>query len=227
MKVCDRSFVLLSRPFRNTSALVDLFTLSHGRIRVIVKGLRGKKSTLRGVLQPFVPLQVSWMGRSDLKTLTQAEALAPQYALKGQVLYCGLYLNELLMKLMPSWDEHSHVFQIYVETLQHLQAGEAVDIALRRFESALLTDLGYGIPLLIDGLSQDDVVAEGIYSFDSRLGVTRRKVAGNDTYSGESLLAIADDDYSVLETRRDAKRLFRQALAILLDGKEIVSRRLF
>jgi len=51
-------------------------------------------------LQPFRPLLISWNQKSDLGTLTAADQVASPPALQGQALYCGLYLNELLMRLL-------------------------------------------------------------------------------------------------------------------------------
>ena len=67
-------YILHSKPWRDSSLLVDLFTQNFGRKTVIVKGARQvKKGRARWVLQPFTPLLFSWVGRCDLKILTDVE----------------------------------------------------------------------------------------------------------------------------------------------------------
>src|SRR5690606_7112774 len=56
------AFVLHSRPYRESSALVDFLT-PQGRFRAVLRGARGKAGTLA---RPFVPLEVEFRGRGDL-----------------------------------------------------------------------------------------------------------------------------------------------------------------
>ena len=68
------AFILHHRPFRDSSQILDILTRDHGKIALVARGSRGAKSRLRGVLRPFLPLRISWVARSDLGTLTGAEA---------------------------------------------------------------------------------------------------------------------------------------------------------
>ena len=52
----QRAFVLHSRPWSETSLMLDVFTEESGRVRLVAKGARSKRSTLKGALQPFTPL---------------------------------------------------------------------------------------------------------------------------------------------------------------------------
>ena len=70
----QRGFVLHRRPYSETSLLVDLFTEETGRLTVIAKGARAKRSAWKSVLQPFTPLLLRWSGKGALKTLTKAES---------------------------------------------------------------------------------------------------------------------------------------------------------
>lgn len=64
----EPAYVIHRRPWRETSLLVDLFTLNHGRLSVVARGASGSKSALKAQLQPFQPLLLDWVGRGDLKT---------------------------------------------------------------------------------------------------------------------------------------------------------------
>ena len=63
------AFLLHKRPYRETSALVELLTLEHGRVRAVAQGVQRPGSRSRGRLQPFTPLHVTWVGEGELKRL--------------------------------------------------------------------------------------------------------------------------------------------------------------
>ena len=89
--VLQPAYVLHTRAFRDTSLLVDLFTLKYGRISCLARGAKSSKSKLRGLLLSFVPLLVSWSGKSDLVTLGKVEADNLAYNLSGTNLLSGFY----------------------------------------------------------------------------------------------------------------------------------------
>ena len=66
------AYLLHHRPFRDTSLLLDIFSRDHGRLALVARGARSQKSRLKPLLRPFMPLQLSWLLRSDLGTLTGA-----------------------------------------------------------------------------------------------------------------------------------------------------------
>ena len=74
MEGWQRAFVLHSRPWSETSLMLDVFTEESGRVRLVAKGARSKRSTLKGALQPFTPLLLRFGGRGEVKTLRSAEA---------------------------------------------------------------------------------------------------------------------------------------------------------
>ena len=136
------AYVLHSRPYRDTSLIVDFFTLEHGKVSAVVQGARRPNSKMRASVQPFVPVQIAWRGRNDLKTLTQAEPVAAMIFLKGNALLCGLYVNELLERLLQPFDGHPKLYVYYQYVLNELVAGHDIEGALRTFEHRLLDELG-------------------------------------------------------------------------------------
>ncbi len=218
------AYVLHSRPYRDTSLLVDFFTLEYGKVSAVVNGARRPNSRLRPVLQPFVPLHISWRGRQELKTLNQAEPVAAALFLKGNSLMCGLYVNELLERTLQPFDEHPRLYVFYQYVLNELLTGQDVEGALRTFEHHLLDELGYAQALA----DTDDA---GIYQWNAGSGfrmLTAAPVEGRmRCFYGRHLQAIARDDYSEDSTRRAAKRLMRLLLEQLLGDKPLRSRELF
>lgn len=224
------AYVLHSRPYRDTSLLVDVLTRDFGRIGLIARGQRQPRQKNRRPLQPFVPLLLSWQGRGELKTLTSAENRAAGVFLTGHYLYSGLYANELLMRLLPQGDAHPDIFSIYQHLLAQLAAGSELEAALRNFEFALLDQLGYGLEFAVEATTGEPVQPDQVYGYTAELGFVA--LAPNDPraaagFMGEDLLAMAAGDYSLPQTRRSAKRLSRQVLEIHLGGRPLKSRELF
>ena len=96
----EPGFILHTYPFKETSVVAEAFTCSHGRVALIARGARRPASALRGLMQPFTPLLLSWFGKSELKTLHAAEWQGGLIAPQGRALMCGFYLNELLLRLL-------------------------------------------------------------------------------------------------------------------------------
>src|SRR5688572_6160152 len=117
---------------------------------MVAKGAKRPHSPLRSVLMPFHAVMVDWSGRSDLKTLRNAEWRGAFRLLTGRALICGFYLNELLIKLLHRDDPHDALFDAYEQTLQALHrtsSGADHAAVLRCFEKRLLSELGYALIL--------------------------------------------------------------------------------
>ena len=120
----QRAFVLHGRPYSETSLMLDLFTEGEGRMRVLAKGARGRRSNLKGCLQPFTPLLVRWAGRGEVKTLRSAEPVSLALPLTGSMLYSGLYVNELLSRVLEHQTNYSALFFDYLHCLQALAGSD-------------------------------------------------------------------------------------------------------
>ncbi|TVP89962.1 MAG: DNA repair protein RecO [Pseudomonadaceae bacterium] len=218
------AYVLHSRPYRDTSALVDLLTLQEGRQRVVWRGARGgRKGSLSP--QPFQPLLLSLAGRGELKTLQQAERAGMLPALQGNALFSGMYLNELLTRLLLTDEPQPLIFASYQQTIQGLAEKQPLEPLLRRFEWLLLNELGYGFSLQRDASGQL-LKAELYYQWQAEHGLLP-VASGQPGIPGAALLAMAADDWQATETLRWGKRLMRQALAVHLGDKPLLSRKLF
>ncbi|WP_286237127.1 DNA repair protein RecO [Neptuniibacter halophilus] len=226
MSVTDQqaAYVLHSRPYRDTSLLVDFFTLEQGRVPAVVQGARRPNSKLRASVQSFVPVQISWRGRNELKTIIQAEPAAAMMFLKGNGLLCGLYVNELLQRLLQPFDAHPRLYVYYQYVLNELVSGEDIEGALRTFEHRLLDELGY-----LPELNQAE--PDGIYLLQPEEGFIPLSQPSQQQkaycFYGWQLSAIAADDYTEIQTRRAAKRLMRLMIDHVLGHKPLRSRELF
>lgn len=136
------AYVLHRRVYRETSLLLDVFTVQDGRFSLVAKGVHKAKSNRNASLQAFQPLLMSWSGRGGLKTLNKLETPSPCFRFTGANLYCGFYLNELLLNLMPEFESNYEVFLSYANTLECLANTNHPSSVLRRFELLLLEELG-------------------------------------------------------------------------------------
>lgn len=234
--VTTRAFILHSRPWRESSLIADVFSEQHGKVSLVAKGIRSsarKKKLSSALLQPFVPVEVSWVGRSDLKTLTAVEGSGGPLQLQGQSLFAGMYLNELLMRLLAEHIDYPEVFHHYGEVIGVLRSADRIEPPLRRFEMHLLESLGYGIPFVevnADGVHQGELQSMRCYRFipDSGfLSLQDVSAASEGVFRGEDLLRIAGNQLEDIGTATAAKQLMRQALAPLLGSKPLNSKWLF
>lgn len=143
------AYVLHTREYRNTSLVVEAITRDHGRVGLVARGIRGRQTARRALVQPFRPLRLAFSGRGELKNLGEVEPGGVGPTLHGDAQVCAWYLNELLLKLLPRDDPHEEVFALYAATLPAL-ADDGRERHLRLFEHRLLAALGYGLALDAD-----------------------------------------------------------------------------
>ncbi|MDS0808683.1 DNA repair protein RecO, partial [Burkholderia cenocepacia] len=222
------AFVLHSYPYRETSLIVDVLTRDHGRLALVAKGAKRPHSALRGVLQTFQPLLLSWSGKSEVRTLTGAEWVGGMLPLGGDGLLCGFYANELLVKFCAREDPQPPLFNHYVLTLTRLAHGEPAVQVLRSFERVLLRETGYAMALNRT-VARRAVEPERRYVFDPERGVRN---ADDDVPShwpvitGQTLLDMEQDDYHRAQTVAQSKTLMRFLLNTYLGGTPLATRQI-
>ena len=231
-----QAYVLHTRPYRETSLLVELFTRQHGRVSLVANGARGRKKSPPP--RQFVACLVSWVGRGPLFTLTSCE-LAPTMGLEGDRLACGFYVNELLMRMTQPLDVHDYLFEIYAGTLADLADGAPMSVALRKFEAALLQECGYLPDFTCNGETGQPLDPEALYELQLERGFVpaRRSYADrspeaggeqarDNAWPGTTLSAIYVGDFRSRHVREAARKIFREALRPHLGSKPLASREL-
>ncbi|CAH2796578.1 MAG: DNA recombination and repair protein RecO [uncultured Paraburkholderia sp.] len=222
------AFVLHSYPYRETSLIIDVLSRDHGRLTLVAKGAKRPHSALRGVLQTFQPLALSWSGKFEVRTLTGAEWVGGMLPLTGGALLCGFYVNELLVKFCAREDPHPQLFHHYVVTMTRLAHDELPVQVLRSFERVLLRETGYAMALNRT-VSHKAVQAEGCYVFDPERGV---REASDDLSAqwpvilGQTLLDMEQDDYHRTQTVAQSKTLMRFLLNTYLGGTPLATRQI-
>jgi len=226
------SYVLFSQPFQNTSVMVDFFTLEFGRVRAVAKGARREKSKYRSLLQPFHPLLINFSGRGEVKTVGNIESGHASFSLAGDRLFSGLYLNEVLCRLLQNFQEHQSLYRTYQDTLVALQGFGDIEVILRKFELNLLAELGYAINFWQDYLTREPIQKNKRYRFIPDAGFELDRSLGADghienLFEGVDLIALRQLSFNESSVVRAAKRLLRLALRVHLGDKPLQSRSLF
>ncbi len=238
MEIEQSVFVLHSRPYRETSVLVTFLSPDYGKFNGIVRGVRGGRKTATqksALLQPFQQLTVLWRERahkpSDLVSIQQVELNTLRFPLSGDTSICGLYINELLYRLLFAQVPVEPLYEHYQQALyQLLAAKNRSDQAwsLRQFEYHLLNELGQGL-VCDEDMHQQAIEANVLYHFYPESGAIRADMDGIGTgipIQGNCLLALAESNFC--ETCLGQwKQLFRAILNQYLGDKPILTRQLF
>ncbi len=223
----QRCFVLHRRPYSETSLILDVFSEEYGRLSIMAKGARSKRSTTKGALQAFTPLLLKWSGNGSMKTLRQAEPISLGLPLTGVNLYSAMYVNELIGRVLMPEVAAPGLFHDYLAVLTELAQSENPEPALRRFELALLAAMGYGVDFMHCAGTGEPVAPNMTYRYREQKGFIASIRRDNLTFLGNELIAISERRFTTKEQLQAAKRFTRIALKPYLGGKPLKSRELF
>jgi DNA repair protein RecO (recombination protein O) len=219
--VGERGVILHTRPYRESSLLVNVLTQQHGRIAAVAKGVRRRNKG--NELQPFNQVSINWSGRSSLVTLTAYEGITHPW-FKGDQMAAAFYVVELVTRLLGENEAVPRVFAATAWVLESLELGDpSVAVVLRSFEKLFLEELGYGVDFSCDADSGAAVNADSRYALVMERGFVAATESA-ETFLGADLLAIAQDDYRQASALRAAKLIFRRMLAVQLGSKPLASR---
>lgn len=218
-------FVLHRRPYRETSVIVDFFTLETGRVSAVVKGARKSHSAKKSLLEPLQPVTILLAGKAELKTLRQIESDGVLTRLTGQRLFCAMYVNELLNRVLPPYMAVDDMYRHYCHTLSEL-VHSPIEPTLRQFEFALLQELGLLPDMLQDANTLEPVEPHICYQYFPDSGVQVCMPSARNAIAGSAILSIVDQQWND-EAVRAAKYIARVTLAGVLGSKPLKSRELF
>lgn len=224
-KTWEEAYILHTRSFSDTSIIAEVFTRYHGRVSVLAKGAKNPKSKFFGYLIPFKFLRIITSGKSDLKTLNEVDTnQATLYEQSSHSVYSHLYINELIIKILPKDLPNIELFNLYHQFIQTFNSSEFQETSLREFELDLLDVLGFGINFDTDSKDnkkfEDDqkyhfVVEKGFYPTNDIDGFTSLEIKN---IQGRNLLAV---------DKVKLKSLTQTAIQACLDGKDLLSRDIF
>lgn len=234
--VLQPAFILHSRPFRETSAIVNLLTQDFGHVVGVLKGAKSKSTTSKNKchLQMFRALCISWTSsHHDLVTLYQPEGQGVFYNLTGKSLLCGFYLNELCYRLLPAQDACPDIYHAYQVVLDKLQQSRSLETDLRYFEWQFLKALGYAVDGYRTWDTQQPIESKKIYILEHCRGFREysdtffRYDKGHELFHGDTLLNLVTYQLHTSRQKQEAKHLMRLLLQFRLGDKPLKSRCLF
>lgn len=222
-RVTDQpAYILHRRDWQNSSLILDLFTLDHGCISVLVRG--GKQSKAVALYQPFIHLLISWSGRGELKTLVSTDGKSA--AVEEKQYLPLLYVNELLRVFLPWQDANPEIFNLYRELLNNLDShfGEA---QLREFERSLMNLLGYLPDTSLNAESGELITDNEFYQFIASRGFVPCGEKDQNAIAGQSILAWNQKQYENRQVLQLAKTIMRCIIDYNLHGKRLKSRDIY
>jgi len=225
----EPSYILHGRAYRESSLLLEALSKSHGRVGLVARGARGARSKWKNMLQPFRPLLLGWNQKGELGTLTGADQIASPPAMTGEPLFCGLYVNELLMRFMQRSDPHPDLFDQYSRLVTKLAAGDSPQPLLRQFELELLQAAGFGLQLDHEQGSGQEILPGAWYLYVPESGPLRRDPTPAEVdglVSGEALLALKSGEIAARH-QKELKTLMRKMIRFYLGDKPLKSQSLF
>ena len=220
----DECFLLHQRPHGETSLIVDVFTKKNGKMSIIAKGAKKPKSKFFGYLTPFTKLKITYTGRSELKTLTNIDRdFSESTNSLSKTSYSLLYINELLIRLLPKDAVHEDLFLLYESFLLKIHAGKNIELTLRSFELDMLEMLGYGLDFENEIDKNQSIDINKNYSFIPERGFRESK---NSNFSGKDIINIRMRNLSEV-SKKHLKHITQESIHFCLDGKNLSSREIF
>lgn len=223
------AYVLHARAYRETSVLVDLLLPELGRVAAIARGARRKGQSVPSVFQPYL---IQLAGQGELLALAALEPTSQALTLQGGALFSGLYVNELLVRLLPKALPQPELFIAYAGTLGALSElthpdAQAIAPLLRSFERQLLESMGQWASNRVEADTNEPLRAGQYYQYYPEHGWLAARAGQRGACLAEDIIAVDDDDLSTPTRLRLAKLLYRSAIEPLLGNKPLKSRDLF
>ena len=180
-------------------------------------------------MQPFMLLNASWSGRSQLKTLRNIEAFQDHKSLiDSDHFLSALYMNELILNFLSNSDPYPDLFEIYYEVLTQFKSSDQHEPMLRMFEIKLLEEIGYAINFQTEVLNAKKIESDEFYRYEPEQGFHLLPEDSHiNKYSGKQINRIQEMDFSDPETLLAAKKITRETIQFHLGGRELMTKKMY
>lgn len=219
----QKAYCIHSRSFRESSQIVEMLTPDHGLISCVMRGAKKKNSSVDLV---FTPLIISWSGKGELFTLTNMETAGVKHINSPSIYILGMYLNELILRLVPKSSPSKEVFDLYQKIISILEGTDNQEKLLRLFEIELLSLTGHGLSLDKEADHETPIQKDITYRYDVGLGPARVQHEGVawNVIKGATLLGLMSPLSMDTSSLVEAKRLMRGIINLHLDNRPLHSR---
>ncbi len=223
----EPAYVLHRRPYQELNSLVQFLTPGYGRVTTVA---RQSSKMIGKNVQPFIPVLLGCSGRGELLNLRSFDPQGKAILMKPREQMIGMYVNELVARLIPQHMASRRLFECYAETLAELARESEYEPALRRFELKLLEVSGHGLQLDRDCVTHEPLVADAAYRYEPGEGATRCSEGERARVlcRGETLLELGRGlPASDARTLREAKEILRETINYHLKNRTLHTRTLF
>ncbi len=205
---CD-ALVLRRYPFRETSVIVSCLTAEFGKIKGLVKGIRGPRSRYRSAMEAITRNRIVFYDTraSQLHLITQCELLDPLSRIQEDLETAQLaaFFVDLTETVVPLEDPQPRIYRLLRDALERLAIGNADRRQLRvRVVLRLLRLAGFEPQVDSCTGCASRIAADGFWSARQG-GLLCRRCLHQDADAerlGETQLALlrqlSDDDGPVL-----------------------------
>ncbi|SFV68053.1 DNA recombination and repair protein RecO [hydrothermal vent metagenome] len=211
-----KAFLIHHRPFQEQGLLLDFLTLEFGMVRCVAKNARKSRTKI----PHFTLLDISLVGKSELKSLRGFEVVKPNLNLKKEDKFLLLYVNELLYRLLHQYDECVRIFNKYQTLITSIVIVKNIAKywQLRLFEEVLLSSLGYELSY--------EVKSNKYYIFKDNIGFVEDK---DGYFLGDDLQKIKSsfNDCPNEKVLKQWRNLSRLRFKSLLGNEPLKTKELF
>lgn len=235
------AFVLNTEPVGDYGLSVDLISPAYGRIKVLSRHGRGRKSPLKALLQIFTPLHVEYKMEAHNKVLCGCSVVGMPFVYTPPLLFNAFYINEVTANFFKEEGENTLFFASYLRALTelyHLEKGncaisqfkQTLEQILRNFELDVIGYTGLNFDWRFDAYSGERICPDKKYTLDVTNGfhelVNSEVLTSGLSIYGSDIEQIASRNFtaSSLDT---AKKICRVFLSYLLAGKTLNSKSLY
>ena len=218
------AYVLHRYDWSESSLILDVWTPEHGRLALVAKGAKKPASQFRPILLPLQPLWLSWRGDGEVRTLRAAQWQGCCVMPTGEALLTGLYLNELVMRLVARDDPYPALFEIYDQAVRDLSTRQRkLASVARAFELFFLRALGVLPSLSHESSALTPLDPKQTYRLRAQVGLMHAPEAAEGAIRGEQWLHLDQAMHSAqawektVEASQDLSLVLRLQLRGLLQ----------
>lgn len=166
------AILLGKKEIRETSCIVSFYTQNFGKIKGLIKGIRGPRAIFGIYLQEFSDYDIVYYEkkRKDVYTISECDTKETFKKLNSDLerRIWAYYVVELVDKLTPLEDKNSLIYQLLLDTLRLLNGEHFVDKVIIIFQIKFLKLQGF-MPQIELCVNCDGKLSEEV-NFSVRLG---------------------------------------------------------
>ena len=156
----DKGILLATRPFGETSLIIDVFTADHGKSSGVVRGGQSKK--IKPTLQIGAQLDLTWKARLEEHLGSfQVELIRSRTAnvMNDRLLLAGMLSSTTLInRFFPTGQAYKEFYQSSENLFDLLEFPDIWTLGYFRWELEFLETLGFGLDLekcAVTGATED------------------------------------------------------------------------